>query len=136
VARVLDKTQDSQKIAKLVEDFRQALIIYQVCTTRSLGDMAELTLPGQLSQQRSIDNQVSQLTVGSLPFSLLSELTGSGSNPVIFQHVFDAARGNGMRTGHETLADVLTESTRGTGKDTIRPCPVGEVQGGAREYNW
>jgi hypothetical protein len=37
VARVLDKTQDSQKIAKLVEDLRQALIIYQVCTTRNVG---------------------------------------------------------------------------------------------------
>jgi hypothetical protein len=36
--RILDKAQDSQKIAKLVEDLRQALIIYQVlCIAENLG---------------------------------------------------------------------------------------------------
>ena len=29
-ARILDKTQDSQAVVKLVEDLRQAILIYQV----------------------------------------------------------------------------------------------------------
>jgi len=42
-ARILDKKQDSGMVVKLVEELRQAILIYQ------------------LSQQRSIDNQVAQL---------------------------------------------------------------------------
>jgi hypothetical protein len=32
VARVLDKTQDSQEVVKLVEKLRQAILVYQVST--------------------------------------------------------------------------------------------------------
>ena len=34
VARILDKTQDSQLVIKLVEDLQQAILIYQVGTIR------------------------------------------------------------------------------------------------------
>jgi len=34
VARVLDKSQDSQEVVKLVEKLRQAILVYQVSTAR------------------------------------------------------------------------------------------------------
>ena len=43
MTRVLDKTRDSQKVAKLVEDLRQAIVIYQVGTKKSPRGHAELT---------------------------------------------------------------------------------------------
>lgn len=33
VARILDKAQDSDIAVKLVEEFRQAIVIYQVCSS-------------------------------------------------------------------------------------------------------
>ena len=41
-ARILDKTQDSGTIIKLVEDLRQAILIYQVGTIRKYWDPVEL----------------------------------------------------------------------------------------------
>ena len=67
MARFLDKTQDSQAVTKLVEDLRQAILIYQVSTIGDLQDRAELNVSEQLSQQQSIENQISHLTVSSLP---------------------------------------------------------------------
>jgi hypothetical protein len=46
VARILDKTQDSQAIIKLVEDLRQAILIYQVGTVGNHRDLVELTRLG------------------------------------------------------------------------------------------
>ena len=43
MAWILDKTQDSQVVIKLVEDLRQAILIYQVSTLGDLQDRAELT---------------------------------------------------------------------------------------------
>lgn len=45
-ARILDKTQDSGKIIKLVEDLRQAILIYQVGIAWKCLDLAELTRSG------------------------------------------------------------------------------------------
>ena len=42
-ARILDKTQDSQAVVKLVEDLRQAILIYQVGAVGNYRDWAELT---------------------------------------------------------------------------------------------
>jgi len=64
---MMDKTQDSQAVIKLVEDLRQAILIYQVSTIGDLQDRAELNVSEQLSQQQSIENQISHLTVSSLP---------------------------------------------------------------------
>ena len=43
MTRALDKTRDSQKVAKLVEDLRQAIVIYQVGIGKSPRDRAEPT---------------------------------------------------------------------------------------------
>ena len=75
ITRILDKTQDSQKVAKIVEDLRQATIIYQVGASHSHDNHAMLTWLKHLSQQQSIDNQVTQLTVRSHILSLLLKLT-------------------------------------------------------------
>ena len=83
-ARILDKTQDSQAIIKLVEDLRQAIFIYQVGTIRNHGDHAGLTSSRQLSQQQSIDSQIAQLAVSSLFLSSPLELMGGLSNEVFF----------------------------------------------------
>ena len=44
ITRVLDKTRDSQRVANLVEDLRQAIVIYQVGTYKDPRERAELTL--------------------------------------------------------------------------------------------
>ena len=54
-------------IAKLVEELRQAVLLYQVSIAGNHTNQAELIGLRQLSQQQSIDNQVTQLTVSSLP---------------------------------------------------------------------
>ena len=43
VARILDKTQDSQAVVELVEDLRQVIFIYQVGTIGNHRHRAELT---------------------------------------------------------------------------------------------
>jgi hypothetical protein len=43
VARILDKTQDSQAVIKLIEGLRQAIFIYQVGTIGGRWDRAEVT---------------------------------------------------------------------------------------------
>ena len=40
---MLDKMQDSQAVVKLVEDLRQAILIYQVATVRYYWDRRALT---------------------------------------------------------------------------------------------
>lgn len=40
LARLLDKTQDSQEVGRLVERLRQAILIYQVCYAQSLPNRA------------------------------------------------------------------------------------------------
>jgi hypothetical protein len=68
VARILDKVKDSGEVVGLVEELRRAIAIYQVSSSRRQ-DRRSLIL-GQMSQQRSIYNQVVKLTVSpSLPFS-------------------------------------------------------------------
>jgi len=42
MARILDKTQDSQPVVELVEDLRQAIFIYQVGTIGNHRHWAEL----------------------------------------------------------------------------------------------
>ena len=66
-ARILDKRKDSGAIIKLVEELRQAVLLYQVSTVMNLTDQASLILLGQLSQQQSIDSQITQLTVSPPP---------------------------------------------------------------------
>ena len=46
MARVLDKAQDSKKATKLVEDLRQAILIYQVGSSGKNRDRLELTRSG------------------------------------------------------------------------------------------
>ena len=75
-ARILDKTQDSGKVVKLIEQLRQAILVYQVGQLKTTDrDQFKLTFLGQLSQQRSIDNRVTKLAVSLLPSCSPSELT-------------------------------------------------------------
>jgi len=65
VARVLDKTQDSGEVIKLIEKLRQAILIYQVGVRYY--QRWKLFTRGQMSQQQSIYNQVVHLTVSFYP---------------------------------------------------------------------
>ena len=47
---------------------------------------------------------------------------------VIFWRVFEAARGWRKLTRYETPANMSIKSGGDTGKDIVRPCPVGEAQ--------
>ena len=46
MVQILDKTQDSQAVIKLVEDLRQAILIYQVGAIENNRDWEELTRLG------------------------------------------------------------------------------------------
>ena len=92
-ARILDKRKDSGTIVKLVEELRQAVLLYQVSTVGNHTDQAPLTGLVQLSQQQSMDNQITQLAVSPLPMSAPSDLTGGQSNQVFFQYISQAPRG-------------------------------------------
>ena len=46
MAQVLDKAQDSKKATKLIEDLRQAILIYQVGSSGKNRDLLELTCLG------------------------------------------------------------------------------------------
>ena len=80
-------------------------------------DGAELMRFGQLSQQRSIDNQVTQLTVSPPSMSSPSELTGDRWNQVVFQRIFETQRGKLTRAHCEKFTDTGAEITWGEGKD-------------------
>ena len=82
--RVLSKAQGVGEVIKLLDDFQQAILVYNVCTIGQHQDLAELTHLGQPSQQRSIDSQVAQLTVSFLPSFLPVELMSCLSDEVVF----------------------------------------------------
>ena len=64
VARALDKTRDSGEVVKLIEKLRQAILVYQVSISNSIG-VVDRSRAEQVSQQRSIYHQLTQLTVSS-----------------------------------------------------------------------
>lgn len=73
------KVNIPELVVTLLKELRQAILIYQVCTVETVHRVG-LTYFGQLSRQRSRDNQVMHwLAVSSLPAYLPSELTAKPS---------------------------------------------------------
>lgn len=63
-ARFLDKAKDSQEVLNLIEQLRTAIVFYQVRGNRILcTDEQKLIRVEQVSQQRSIYDQIGKLTV-------------------------------------------------------------------------
>ena len=90
----------------------------------------KLMLYGQLSQQQSMDDQVSQLAVSLLPLSSPPMLRANRSNAVFAQFVFGTSRGGANMQTPETYPDVFTERTRSREEDTAYPCVVKEAESG------
>ena len=78
VARALDKSRDSEEVIKLIEKLRQAILVYQVGTR--LSKVGTYSHSGQVSQQQSIYNQITQLTVSFHLSSSLSRLSRFGGD--------------------------------------------------------
>ena len=134
-ARFLDKTQDSSTVVKLIEELRQAILIYQVGTIGSLRS-GRVNAFG-IAIAAAINRQPSRTVDCKFPHVVFTIGTDGGSpSKVFFQRIYEAARGRGIYTYCETSADVWIEIAGGAGKDRIRPCSVGSTQGRAWEYHW
>ena len=104
-AKILDKKQDSGAIVKLVEELRQAILLYQVCTVenrpQSRVNVFWIVIPTTIYRQsgRAIGRKFP-------PNLSPSELTGDWSNQVVFQRIFKTERGKGTRPHYEESTDI------------------------------
>ena len=134
-ARFFDKTQDSSTIVKLIEELRQAILIYQVGTIGSL--ISDRVNTFGIAIAAAINRQPSRtVDCRSPPIVFTVGTDRDWSSKVFFQRISEAARGKGTCTHCETPADMSTEIAGGAGKGRVHPCPVGSAQSGAWECRW
>ena len=125
VARVLDKTQDSQEVVKLVENLRQAILVYQVSAghhqtrkplTRQTGVATAVTIqPG-----RPFDREFLPPILDFETESVACRFKASFDVLLKLHQVRDLCAQ--QKTPNNEFADVACQK-----KDRVRPCAVGST---------